>query len=106
MNFLICPTCQSTVFSLRSFFLTFAIVFSPECLAHILKSCPETLRAHCVSSTMASGFAAAAHFLKAPFYSLQTTLIQFRLTNISSFALPFMQKKKKIPQTKLKTLEV
>lgn len=43
---------------------------------------------------MASGSAAAAHFLKAPFILCNCT-IQFRLTNISPFPLTFHAKKKK-----------
>ena len=75
-------------------------------LPAVLKSCPETLRQYiAVSSTMASGFAAAAHFLKAPFilcnytYPIQTDKYQF-------FHPTFYAGKKKIPQTKLKTLEM
>lgn len=84
---LICPTCQSTVFqALQSFFHSWHVplLYTLNASPAVLKSCSESLRGCiAVSSTMASGSAAAAHFLKAPFilcnctYPIQTDKYQF-----------------------------
>lgn len=105
---LICPTCQSTVFSaLDSFFPSWHLpLFSAlNALPAILKSCPETLRVHCSIKYHGFGLCCSCPLSESSLYSLQRHLSNSDW-QISVLWPYLLCRKKKIPQTKLKTLEV